>query len=739
MTAFLVSLAFFLPPGPLLGLTLPKSLLQPLASQPFGANSLAPLMVVLVQFALFLAGLAVIILVERRRKRVDGKLESRGKFARKYLRDHWKSTTIGFFFWINEGAVTGLVALLIARAVGSVFKRPAQQANDLLNAERKRFTEMATQEQEAWIRPLGQKPEDRVAGINEIFDRKERTVKAVMWADLPAPGGGFIGFRIARNLAGMDNREREFLRTVELLAAMGWDEAWCTWKRFGLIWGDGKASIEERNYNLPNGKEAGVKDDKTAIAWYAAQNNVTVDSVINDVLKTVESLNLQAAKSDIPIPVLQGIKSRLTGGSAWLSAHEIPQTIYAPKAEHALRLGVLDGTAIPLAYAGEGSIITIAPPGSGKTQCHVFPNLLTWKGPAVVLDVKGEIYAATSKWRKEHVGPVFRFSPLEPDKSQSYNPLTQVRSDPDFLWEDARFLADMMIVPSQAKDPFWENKARDVLQAAIAHTCLEKDLTKRPMSKLIDVLHGVGWDAFVTYVQARVDIPSMQRAGHSLAAMDPKQRESVLQTAQSSLSAWSGQRVERTTRKSDWSPLDLRNGANPTIYICLKPSEVDSYISVLRVLIAQHIRVLCNELPPRGSAPILFLLDELPRLKHMPPVEEALEIGRQYGVKLWMFAQSVGQLENAYENAEGMIGSCAVRIYMNPSAADGLAEKLSESLGYRESALDSSRQRLVEAAELTGPAYRDLQIVIGASSKPAKVAKAFAWQDPELKDRTGSL
>ena len=737
MTTILALLTLIVSHWPFGGSILPQSQLRPITPQPFKVDTLLPLAIVLVQFVLFLVGLTVIILVERRRKRVDGKLEPLGKFVRKYLRQHWKSTLIGILFGINGGALTGLVALIVARVIGSFFKIPIGDRRDVVGPERERFTDMAKQEQEAWVRGLGQTPEERIAGINTIFDRKERTVKVVMWEELA--GGGYIGFRISRNLAGMDNREREFLRTVELLATTGCDPAWCTWKRFGLIWGDGKASIEDRNYSIPGGKEAGVKDDKSAIAWYAAQHNVTVDSAINDILKTVESLNQEATRSQIPVPVLQNIKSRLTGGSAWLSPHEIPETIYSSKGDYALRLGVLDGTTIPLAYSGEGSMITIAPPGSGKTQCHVFPNLLTWKGPAVVLDVKGEIYAGTSKWRAEHVGPVFKFSPLEPEKSHSYNPLTQVRSDPDYLWEDARFLADMMIVPSQAKDPFWENKARDVLQAAIAHTCLEKDLAKRPMSKVIDVLHGVGWDAFVTYVQARVDIPSMQRAGHSLAAMDSKQRESFLQTAQSSLSAWSGQRVERTTRKSDWSPLDLRNGTNPTIYICLKPSEVDSYISVLRVFIAQHIRVLCNELPPRGSAPILFLLDELPRLKHMPPVEEALEIGRQYGVKLWMFAQSVGQLENAYENAEGMVGSCAVRIYMNPSAADGLAEKLSESLGYRESALDSSRQRLVDAAELAGPAYRDLQIVIGASSKPAKVGKSFAWQDPELKSRMGSL
>jgi type IV secretion system protein VirD4 len=733
-TAIAAPLAFILGSWPPVDAIVRKSLLQPLVAQP---SDPTVLIFVLTQVGLFLAGLMVIILVERRRKRVDGKSEALGKFTWKYLKQHWKSTTAGIFFFITEGVVAGLIVLLIVHAIGSIFKAPLQQANDYLNAERKRYTEMAQQEQAEWLQALGQSPEGRPAAIDQVFDRKARTMKAVMWAQLPA--GGFIGFRIARNLAGMDNREREFLRTVELLAATGWDEHWCNWKRFGLIWGDGKASIEDRNYNLPNGKEAGVKDDKSAIAWFAAQNNVTVDSVVNDVLKTVESLNEGAAREQMSVPVLLRIKGRLTGGTAWLSAHDLPETIYAGKGEYPLKLGVLDGTTIPLSYAGEGSLITIAPPGSGKTQCHVLPNLLTWKGPAVVLDVKGEIYAATSKWRAEQVGPVYKFSPLEPDKSHSYNPLTQVRSDPDYLWEDARFLADMMIVPSQAKDPFWENKARDVLQAAIAYTCLDKDLEKRPLSKVIDIVHGVGWEAFVKYVQARVDIPSMQRAGHSLAAMDPKQRDSVLQTAQSSLSAWSGQRVERTTRKSDWTPLDLRKGANPTIYICLKPSEVDSYISVLRVLIAQHIRVLCNELPPRGSAPILFLLDELPRLKHMPPVEEALEIGRQYGVKLWMFAQSVGQLENAYENAEGMLGSCAVRIYMNPSGADGLAEKLSESLGYRESALDASRQRLVEAAELAGPAFRDLQIVIGASSKPAKVTKAFAWQDPELKGRTGSL
>jgi type IV secretion system protein VirD4 len=363
-----------------------------------------------------------------------------------------------------------------------------------------------------------------------------------------------------------------------------------------------------------------------------------------------------------------------------------------------------------------------------------------WKGAAVVLDVKGEIYEQTSKWRRENVGPVYKFSPLDPATSHGYNPLAEVRADPDYLWEDARFLADMMIVPSGAKDPFWENRARDVLTAAIARVCLEEDVAKRSMGDVLDILHGVGWDKFVAYLEARVDFASMTRAGHSLASMEPKTRDGVLQSALSSMSAWDGERIARATRKSDWSPLDLRGGKNPTIYICLKPNEVDSYISVLRVFIAQHIRSLTStKVPAHGVQPILFVLDELPRLRHMPPVEEALEIGRQYGIKLWLFAQSLGQLKEAYPNADGMIGGCAIRMFMNPSLHDETAQKVSDDIGFMDSVIDGTRVKIVEPNVLAGPDYKDLVIVMAANARAARLRKYFAYADDALKERMGTL
>jgi type IV secretion system protein VirD4 len=698
------------------------------------------LMAKLQSLVLFLLGLVVVIGISYVMQRGETKIKNPAAYIRKNLRSHWVSTLIGLLFAFNSGPGDGIFALVVARVLGRWFRGPKVFT---LKDQKSDWQAQAANDQKAWTESLGNTPDERIATINQMFDRKEKTLSMTVWHENEAGLlHSYLAFRISRNLGAMDTREREMLRAVELydIATNGQKAEWVTWAKFGLLYGNGKATLDKFAYEFPQGDQMGIKDGPSALNWYMNHRGANVDSVVSRVLETVQTANATSSSGQHLAPVMTDINARLTGGNAWLTPQELGTTIFAPNSRNAVTLGILDGTQQPLTYAGEGSMITIAPPGAGKTECSVLPTLLSWRGPAVVLDVKGEIYAKTSKWRAENVGPVYKFSPLDPARSHKYNPLSFIREDTDYIWEDSRFLADMMVVPSGGSDPFWETKARDVIAAAIAHVCYSAPPDKRPMSKVVDIIHGgKAWDDMITGLQTAVDVRAMMQQGSSLGSMNEKTRDSVLQTAQASLSAWAGERISRATQSSDWSPLDLRSGKNPTIYICFKPSEVESYISVMRVFIAQHIRMLTSEMPAHGAQPILFMLDELPRLRHMPPVEEAIEIGRSFGLRLWMFAQSLGQLENAYPNAEGMVGSCAVRIFMNPSAHDGLAERLSDQLGYRQSALDGTRMRLVEPSELAGPAYRDYQIVIAGSCKPAKVKKAFAWQNPELTSRMGTV
>jgi type IV secretion system protein VirD4 len=442
------------------------------------------------------------------------------------------------------------------------------------------------------------------------------------------------------------------------------------------------------------------------------------------------------------------LRRRFVEGAYWLTKSELKRSAFAPvDTPYNITLGMLDGTDTELIYAGEGSIITIAPPGSGKTQCNVLPNLLRWPGPAVVLDVKGEIYDKTSAWRAANVGPVIKFSPLDPQRSAKFNPLTGIRRESFFLWEDARFLADMMIVP-KAKEAFWEDKAKEVLTAIIADVAFWNSPAERTMAKVLSLVNRSGWNEFLDRMRKNPELQTMRDEGANLAQMDPRTLDGALQTAKANLSAWVGERIAQATQRSDWNPLDLRAGTNPTLYVCVKPNEIEAYLSLLRVVIAQHIRVLCAELPPEGpmAAPILFVLDELPRLRHMPPVEEALEVGRQYGIRLWMFAQNVGQMTTAYPNGDAMMGSCAVRTFMNPSLQDGTAKMVAEQIGFRsgeehggKDKAGDSEKLVVAPTQLAGADFKEMQIVFGVGSKPARVRKLFAHKDPTLVARMGAL
>ena len=188
----------------------------------------------------------------------------------------------------------------------------------------------------------------------------------------------------------------------------------------------------------------------------------TVDTAVNLIQQHIAALDGQPSLPPAYRAIVDEAKSRInpSAGGVWLKPAEVERTVFAATGKYKLYIGLFQDGSL-LSYSGDGSMVTIAPPGSGKTQCNVFPNLLTWGGPAVVLDISGDIYEHTAAWRAANVGPVYKFNPLDPEDSHKYNPLTFVREQPDYIWEDSRLLAEMMIVPSGAADPFWENEAQN--------------------------------------------------------------------------------------------------------------------------------------------------------------------------------------------------------------------------------------------------------------------------------------
>jgi hypothetical protein len=70
-------------------------------------------------------------------------------------------------------------------------------------------------------------------------------------------------------------------------------------------------------------------------------------------------------------------------------------------------------------------LLTIAPTGSGKGRGVLIPNILTYCGPALVLDIRGELYQVTARRRRELGHQVVKLDPFRviDDRTDGLNPL----------------------------------------------------------------------------------------------------------------------------------------------------------------------------------------------------------------------------------------------------------------------------------------------------------------------------
>ncbi|MEP3009961.1 type IV secretory system conjugative DNA transfer family protein [Nisaea sp.] len=458
----------------------------------------------------------------------------------------------------------------------------------------------------------------------------------------------------------------------------------------------------------------------------------------NDLFERTTKMIIGSIMENEGEPAKQALADVLGAGNNWATIHDIEDTIFTSGPhEAALLLGDMKfGEKIySVPYLATEGLVAIAPPGSGKTQALVLPNLVRFPGPALVLDIKGECYAKTSRWREANVGPVLRFAPSDPDNSAHYNPLDMVSSDPRKTWKDARLLADMLVVPKgRGKDDYFEQRGRDLVTALIMVVALEANPEGRHMGTVMDLLYP-GEEEFAEFLErckeSKVD--QLRRTGNMLATMPDKQREGVYDSARTYLEIWQSHELVEISRRSDWKPDELR-AKNLTLYLCVGLNEVTAYASVLRVIIGQIIHAETQgDTERRGEVPMTFFLDEMPRLGYMAPIEEALDVGRGYGVRLWMFAQNFGQLADRYENAKGMIGNCGVEIYMNPDA--DTARSVSSRLGERSDVFTGAKKPLADAVELAGPDYNERIIALGRGCRPLRFDKAYAFSDPKVSER----
>src|SRR6266446_2567984 len=340
-----------------------------------------------------------------------------------------------------------------------------------------------------------------------------------------------------------------------------------------------------------------------------------------------------------------------------------------------------------LRHDGPEHVLCFAPTRSGKGVGLVVPTLLTWPGSCIVHDIKGENWTLTAGFRFRF-GRVLKFDPTDA-LSAAYNPLLEVRRG-DKEVRDVQNIADILVDPEGALDRrnHWEKTSHSLLVGAILHVLYaEPDKTlagvanflsdpKRPVEATLRAMMST------PHLGECGIHPVVASAARELLNKSDNERSGVLSTAMSFLGLYRDPVVAKVTRQCDWRIRDLIEAAHPaTLYLVVPPSDISRTKPLVRLILNQIGRRLTEDLEANGRRHrLLLMLDEFPALGRLDFFESALAFMAGYGLKSFLIAQSLNQIERAYGPNNAILDNCHVRVSFATND-ERTAKRVSDALG----------------------------------------------------------
>jgi type IV secretion system protein VirD4 len=376
------------------------------------------------------------------------------------------------------------------------------------------------------------------------------------------------------------------------------------------------------------------------------------------------------------------------GSARWATAREI---------EHA---GLYDDAGVFLGchehrylrHDGPEHVMAFAPTRSGKGVGLVVPTLLGWTGSAVIHDIKGENWQLTAGWRAKF-SHCLLFNPTDA-RSARYNPLLEVRRGPSEV-RDVQNIADILVDPEGALERrnHWEKTSHSLLVGAILHILYaeeEKTLARvatflsDPQRSFVATLRRMMTTNHLGTPDEPMVHPVVASAAREVLNKSENERSGVLSTAMSFLGLYRDPTVAAVTSRCDWRIADLVEAKQPvSLYLVVPPSDISRTKPLVRLVLNQIGRRLTEHLHAAEHGrrqKLLMMLDEFPALGRLDFFETSLAFLAGYGVRAFLIAQSLNQIEKAYGEHNAILDNCHVRVAFATND-ERTAKRISDALG----------------------------------------------------------
>lgn len=384
----------------------------------------------------------------------------------------------------------------------------------------------------------------------------------------------------------------------------------------------------------------------------------------------------------------------LHGSAGWPSPESVLRLGYGTPNFHSvpngrgLRVGAVTAALEAHADVGglldwndDGHILTVAPTRAGKATSLIVPNLLSYRGSAVVLDPKGELYELTSRWRST-LGPVHRIALFDrPDRRDGgyprhqFNPLASVRSV-----GDARALAALLIPRDPKAQDFFNKDAISFLTAAILYmldTAPEGEasiptlrrMTTLPLPQFKAMIRRMQ-DSPIAEVRSGANVVTFKSADRGL--------PNLIDTLNGDMSLWTEPDVVHAVSGTDidFDALKERPG---TIYVTVPFDRLTPYSPFLKVLLRTALDAMVQN-PALPDIPVLFVLDEFLALDDGLDLIDAIRTHAGSGVRLWFILQDLARLKAKYGDDGEAVFNTALKVWFGTNE-HLTAERLSKELG----------------------------------------------------------
>jgi len=329
--------------------------------------------------------------------------------------------------------------------------------------------------------------------------------------------------------------------------------------------------------------------------------------------------------------------------------------------------------------------LIVAPTGRGKTTGFVIPNLLTWQGSAVTLDVKGECFEATARHRAAQGDKVYRFAPTdwEGKRTHRYNPLLRIfeLTDPARQQMELQLLATLFL---QSDNDRVQGLLKGGIDLFVAAGLLAFQ-RKRPTLGEIYRIAASGGNKQKEYFARghEVDNRAAKLIFTRLASTNNDTLTSYVSLLMTSgLDQWQNPAIDEATAVSDFDFRTIRKKPF-SVYLVVQPLMVKPLAPLIRLFFSDLLSAMQEKDPgPDEPWPVMIMLDEFNRLGKMPIVVESIETLRTYRGHLAVVTQTIPALDEIYgENTRRALqGNAGVKLYLTPSD-EKTVEELSKAVG----------------------------------------------------------